>query len=827
MTVVTVCVTIGVTIADTFPTRRMAATHSFGYWVRRQRKALDLTQKALAQRAACSAAMIRKIEAGERKPSSQLAAELAEALSVPSDRRETFVAAARGLARVADLPLADEPLAESPESATTRLPSTATPFFGRESELAVLDKRLAAGGTRILTLMGAGGAGKTRLALEAAHRAQAHFPDGIYFVPLTGVDDPQHLVTAIASAVDLVFAGPSKPRQQLVSHLRGRRLLLLLDNFEQLLPAGADLLAGLVHGTPELAVLVTSRERLQLQMEVVVPVAGVALETARALFIERARRADTTLNLSSEQAREAITAICHLVGGLPLAVELAATWVRVLSPQEILSDLQSNTRLLTGDLRDLPPRQRSMKAVFNASWQLLSPDLQQVLARLSVFAGSFSRDAAAEVCGATTRQLASLLDRSLCERDGARFSLHTLLRQFAGDRLQAMPGERAAVQERHATYYLTLLSQVSERLMYGGPPLAEWQDIVNREIDNIHIAWQWAITHDRPSLLRSAAFAFYHHLDLRGQVVEGTQLFRQFEKSAARASAAGETGDPGRRRAEAMAIAVQAGFGIRTGAPDARQRAMRALDLLDGLHAPDERATALNFHALLALLQGDAAAAQASAEQALALGRREDHPWATALACNALGLVHLAQDRPERARDMLHAALTIWDEQLDLAYGKMRAMIILGLVYHGLAQYDRARNVQKEALALAKTVQDHSLTSMSLSNLAFHHYALGEVDRAAAGFHAAIEEAQRFNLTPSILHGVLGRGLTAAAQGQTRQAVTILSFGLAQPGLAQALLLGEPQRVLADLRAELPRSLFARAEARAQEMTMEELLAGL
>lgn len=807
----------------------MDVTHSFGYWVRRQRKALDLTQKALARRAACSGAMIRKIEADERKPSTELAEQLAEALAVPAGRREAFVAAARGLAPVADLPLPDKPL---PAAATRaqpadQLPSPVTPFLGRQEELALLNEQLAAEDTRLLTLTGAGGAGKTRLALQAAQRAQSQFPGGVTFVPLAGVDDPQHLVTAIAGALDLVFSGTSSPREQLVRHLYGRRMLLLLDNVEQLLPDGARILAALIQGAPDHTLLVTSRERLKLQTEVVLPVAGVPLQTARTLFVERARRADATLDLSTAQAQATIADICRLVEGLPLAVELAATWIRLLPLDEILADLRAGIDLLAGDMHDLPERHHSMQAVFNASWELLSSEQQQLLARLSVFSGGFSRQAAEEICGATTAQLADLLDRSLIQKDGSRFSLHTLLRQFAAGRLQTMAGEQAAVRQRHATFYLALLRRVSDRLMFGHPPLKAWQSRLDRDVDNIHAAWEWAVTHDRPRLLRSGALAFYHYLDLRGQVLEGMRLFKRFEESVARVRAAQDKDAPLLRRAEAMALAVQAGFGVRTGDPDARQQAQRALALLDGLHAPYERAPALNFQGILSLIQGDLRAARASAEEALSLGQHEDHPWSEALARNLLGLVHLAQKQPHRARDTLRAALAVWDEQLDLTYGKMRATIILGLAHHALGQPETAEEIQMEALSLARDVRDRSFITMAFSNLAFHRYALGQLEQAAAGFRAAVAEARRFNLNHSIMHGLLGLGLTAAAQGQAQRAATILSFGLAKPGPAETLLLGEPSRVLSELRAELPPAQVTAAEERAAEMDLADILACL
>jgi predicted ATPase/transcriptional regulator with XRE-family HTH domain len=813
----------------------METTHSFGYWVRRRRKVLDLTQRELAGRAACSVSAVKKIEADMRRPSRQLAETLADALAIPEEERALFLRVARGRAPVDEMPVSGRPQAPAtggPGAAQLtagNLPLGVSPIFGREEEVDQLIQHISSASPRLITLVGPGGVGKSTLALEAARQCHDQFQDGAWLVPLAGVEDPAYLSTAIAMALGLNFAGPLDPRQQLVRQLAGRRLLLILDNLEQLLPEAAELVHSLIHSLPELTMLVTSRERQRLQAELTVPVNGLAIEPARTLFLERAERSGARLVPDrAEDTAAAIDRICLLVAGLPLAIELAAAWARLLPPGEILAELERSHELLASDLQDLPERHRSVQALFDASWLRLTADDQRLLANLSVFAGSFSREAAEVVCGASLAQLATLHDHSLIQRDAERFHLHPLIRQLAAEKLARMPDDLAMVQARHAGYYADFLARLSDLFKRGGPQLAGWELAVDGNIDNIRVAWQWMMIKDQPQRLLPATLALYLYQDFRGQVLEGAQMSAALAQCAAKLRADRGGDEAILRRTQAMALLAQGAMGIRAGQIGrGKEQLEQAYALLAGLEAADERIALIGLLGPVAMLTMDRETGQEFIEETLVLARREGHAWGWPLALNFLGLFHFAHGRMGEARDNLSAALTLWQEQPGLAWCKLRTMVHLGLVYHALGDYETAQSIQVDALNLAREVKDYSFIPLSQCNLALHYYARRELGLAKESFASALTEAQRFGLLPSVGHSIMGLGLVAAAEGLASRAVTLFAFAARLPGSYTAFLLGEPQHALTRLRVDLPAADFAAAEERARQMDLAALIAWL
>ena len=418
----------------------MQHDNEFGSWLKEHRKALDLTQAELASAVGCAVVTVKKIESAAQRPSKQMAERLATVLAISPTEYKAFVAFARGL--VATPPAAQ--LRRTEAGSPHHLPSPPTALVGRNQELGQIRQLLSDPGCRLVTLVGPGGIGKTRLAVEAAQQQSNAFAHGAYFLPLAIINSPDQFIFTVGNTIGLLFDGQQVAGVQLVNYLRDKTLLLLLDGFEHLLSA-VPLLGDLVAGAPGLKLLITSRERLNLPGEWALPIEGMDypqdadhdhLErySAIQLFVQSAKRVKPGFSLNNDAL--GVLHICQLVEGMPLAIELAAAWVRLLPCSHIAKRLATNLDILVSPVRNASERHRSLRVVFDYSWDLLSSVEQTALAKLSVFRGSFDLEGAEEVGGASLPVLASLTDKSLLRTDGAgRYALHELLRQYASEQL--------------------------------------------------------------------------------------------------------------------------------------------------------------------------------------------------------------------------------------------------------------------------------------------------------------------------------------------------------------------------------------------------------
>lgn len=428
---------------------------------------------------------------------------LAEELHIaPSTESEALLEQIKsGALKPKSKPTHAEASARTSEPAPTRLialPQMMTPFVGRERELANLDQLLADPQARLITVTGMGGMGKTRLALQVAHgqaTQQDRFTHGVAFVSLSALSSIEQVLQAIASALRINLSNQSDPVGQLSDYLSQRSMLIILDNLEHLLAQQADeiaaLLTDLVGRAQHIKILTTSREALQLQGEWVYGLTGLSAE-ASALFTQSARRVQANFHLQASGQDEALVQrICELVEGMPLGIELAASWVNVLSLAEIVEEILRGLDVLTTTKRDLSQRHRSMTAVLDQSWELLTPDERRVMARLSVFRGPFTREIAKQVADASLATLAQLVAKSLLRRtEQGRYDLHELMRQYAFAQLNAS-GRDVTEQtlRRHAEAFSHIAEQASRRL-WAAESIQARQEI-DSALSNIRAAWAW------------------------------------------------------------------------------------------------------------------------------------------------------------------------------------------------------------------------------------------------------------------------------------------------------------------------------------------------
>jgi predicted ATPase/transcriptional regulator with XRE-family HTH domain len=730
---------------------------TFGEWLRYQRNQLRLTREQFAARVGCSIALLRKIEAGERRPSEQIAELVANCLNIPAEERPTFVKVARGELSVERLSPGLKPVAAS-KSARTNLPLLPTPLIGRQQEVEHLIQLLRDPQCRLLTLTGPGGIGKTRLAIETAAQVQDTFADSVFFVPLAPVNSTRYIVPVIADAIGFSFqsANRAAPKTQLFSYLQGKHALLLLDNLEHLLAEpGIEVLAELLAIAPHVKLLVTSRETLELQGEWVFEVPGLPVPESRyepgngaqssgqntsvELFLQRARRAHVEFSATLEDY-PAIVHICRLLDGMPLGIELAAAWVRTLSCDEIAQEIERGLGFLSLPARDLPARHRSMRAVFDHSWNLLTEEEQGVLLRLSIFRGGFRREAAEQVSETTLSGLSTLLAKSLIRRSGAgRYDLHELIRQFAAEHLAKRPKEQAEVQARHASYYLTFFGQADGRLRSFRQQ--ETLSELAVEIDNFRTAWDWAVTHGRFAMIEQTLRMLAFFYDIRGWLQEGLDTLGC--TAAVLESRHGQAA-PDRTNQVALGhtLTARSLLASRLGQYEqAHVMLERSIDLLGPLNEPGVLVESITFLGVVMELTGNYVRALELYSEGLEIATAVGDRWFRALCLTCLaGLAGITQSiaSPEVTHDRLQSAVTAWRAIGD---PRLTAIALNMLSWNALAlgRYDKARDALEESVALGISVGDRYGLGFAYRGLGLIAQAQGDHSEAVSLFHKSLD----------------------------------------------------------------------------------------
>lgn len=710
---------------------------TFGAWLRRQRLQMDLTQLELAARLACSVATVRKLERDELRPSKQLAERLVQTFHIPTEQQPALLAFARGLEPALQLgPMTAYSELSSPVQTVGllvrqhNLTTPITPLVGRERELADLLRLLAQPDVRLVTILGAGGMGKSHLAQELARRQLDRAPERIFFVALAAVEDVESLTTAILDALGYPLQTDGRSsEQQLLDYLQAKPMLLVLDNFEHLL-TGAGLVNAILRAAPGVKLVVTSRARLLLSSETLYVLHSLTYPdeatttdlfhyAATKLFLQRARQIQPAFAPNATDTA-AIARICRLVEGMPLGILLAAAWVNQLSVQLIANEISQNLDFLAIEWRDLPERHRSIRAVFEHSWRRLTAAERIVFMQLALFRSGFTRQAAQQVTGASLHQLRTLVNQSLLQVDNdERYTLHELLRQYAEAELTTAD-QWAAAATRHCAYYAELLAQSVRDLK--GPHQAALLTLMASEHDNLRTAWAWATAqrdNDRVMQMRECLGFFY---EWRGRFQEGERTFAQ----AVDAFAATQ-GNP-EPTALPRLLTWQATFchflGKQTKAAQLLHAALTLVDSSQGTDQALQLARAAILHGLgqYVYATGDRLEAQRLFAESLASYQRYNDPWGAATVRLSIqkndrnlwifGSPHQYQRSIEAAMTMVLECATIFRTLDDQAY-LATALDALGtaLLYLGQAEAAQAALTECRAILQALGTMNSSFIS--------------------------------------------------------------------------------------------------------------------
>ncbi len=684
-----------------------------------------------------------------------------------------------------------------PEFAVHHAPVYATSFVGRQAEMAQLADHLTTSQYPLVTITGTGGIGKTRLALQVIRQLTAAFTDGIYYIDLAPLRSVHQLLPTIITALSLSLHGPDTPQAQLIRYLQHKKILLVLDNFEHLMN-GVDMIVSLLQSAPDIHLLITSREVLNLHQEWVYPLHGLpvpdpsttmpaAMFSSVQLFIQRARQLCPDFAPTVEE--KDVVKICQLVEGMPLGIELAAAWIRLLPCHQIAQQIESNIDFLTSMQRDTDDRHRSLRAVFAHSWALLSPAEQQAFAQCSLFRGGATLAAVQAVTQAPLFTLYGLVNKSLLRlEENGRYTLHELMRQFASEKLSSSSELQPETMRRYCHYYAGWLQQQEPHLFDAQQE--KTLNSIKQDIANVRQAWEIAgRTQDLDALKQSLHSLYCYHM-VRSYYSTGQELFQQAADALAPYATTEEA-----QTILAKLLARQGEFTHMLGqANEAKLILQKSLAYAEPMQAFHEIALCGRLLGLIAYRQGLYQEAQAYLTQAIPLTQQLGEEHNHALLLLSLGAVEQALGHYGKAEANHTACLHLY-QRLNYQWGIAHALRFLGKTAYHLQAFARAKSYYEESYHLCQTIQHEAGMALVLNDLGLLYLTQGQYDeahealqKALALSHTSQAESVRAETLKNLGALMIAWQELAQARGYLRQALQTAVSAQATPIMLAILL---------------------------------------
>ncbi len=711
------------------------------------------------------------------------------------------------------------------------LPNQETPFIGRAKEQTAIKELLSE--NRLVTITGPGGMGKTRLAIKVAEGMAPSFPNGCCFVSLSAVDDIDYLVQAIAEALKLPLATHEDPKKQLLRFLRKQDLLLLLDNFEHLLE-GVGIINDVLEAGSAVRILVTSREKLNLQVETTFSIMGLEhtgsaqegdTSDAFSLFVQRAQRARPGFLTDTSTATH-ITAICEIVEGMPLAIELAAAWLHVLNVEEILQELKKGFDFLATDQRDTPDRHRSMRKVLSQSWDLLNQAEQDVFKKLSIFQGGFNRTAAEQVAGATLQQLAGLVNKSFLRHvpELGRFEIHELLRQYGREHLERTPETVEEIKDKYGAFFADFMQErgLLLRGLQHKTALAE----ILADIENVRAAWRFHLEKRDADMLWKMIRGLHHVYWLRWWNYPGMELFREvaeyFKDSEATTA----------NSLHGLAVAYQSWFMAWLGLPEeGYEFARRSVEILNEHDNPEAMVFALYSLSVNAYMFGKMSEERAAIRKMSEIAGEMGDRWLSAFMMFAEGMIALIDGDYEEAQRVGELNLHLYEEIGDIS-GSTMPLIVLGHRALAEGEFELARAHYVRCLEIAEDIGFPYSSQTSCKYLGKLLISSGELDEAEYYLRKSLIITDETGFVRDIVNLLFEFARLRVAQGRLEEAVSLLTLVVEHPENRQirwleGRLLDRANELLGEVEVQLPGDRWQAAVENGKNLKLDLVVADL